>query len=84
MNANIGVLGEAAPVVTLLFLLAAGLLHFMAMVCVLGDANRLRERGRSTVILTPFVWALAALIGGLIAVGLYWLFHHSRLAGRDR
>ena len=76
-------IGALGGVSALVFLGAIVLLNIMFMVCLWNDAGRLRERGRSTVVLTPFVWGLSALVLGLVAVALYWLCHYSQFRSRD-
>ena len=83
MHTTFTSLGEIGPILTLLFLAATVLLHILFVFCIWNDAGRLRDNGRTTVVLTPFVWGLAVLVGGIVAVGLYWLCHHSRLGRRD-
>ena len=80
---NFSGLGELTGVFSLLFLGATALLHILFAVCIWNDASRLRERGQSTVVLTPFAWGLAALLMGLVAVALYWICHYSRFVRRD-
>ena len=84
MNINFSGLGEIGPILTLLFLAATVLLHILFVFCIWSDAGRLREQGRPTVILTPFVWGLTVLVAGIFAVGLYWFCDHSRFGRRDK
>ena len=58
-------------------------LHLSFMVCIWKDGNRLEKGGRPTAVLTPFVGGLAALLTGLMAVGLYWVAHYSRFARKS-
>ncbi|RYD83631.1 MAG: hypothetical protein EOP84_07615 [Verrucomicrobiaceae bacterium] len=62
-----------------LFWVALALLHVLFMFSLWTDAERLRAQGRSTSVLTPFVWGFSALLLGMMAVALYWLVHYSRL-----
>lgn len=62
------------------FWAAVALLHILFMVCLWNDAQRLREQGRPTGVLSPFVWGFAALLLGLVVVAFYWLVHYSRFA----
>ena len=43
------------------------------------DARLQQARGGGLFLVGPTVWFLAVLFGGLLAVALYWLVHHSRL-----
>ena len=42
-------------------------------------AGALQSDGRGTYFVSPAVWALIALVGGVAAVGIYWLVNHSSL-----
>jgi hypothetical protein len=57
------------------------LLHVIFAVAVwcsaLGVARR--GEGESLTFFSPFFWALATLIGGVLVAALYWLIHHSNL-----
>lgn len=47
------------------------------------DANTVRREGGRTFG-PPYVWALAALVGSIWSLAIYWVIHHStlRLAAR--
>lgn len=62
------------------FWAAVALLRILFMACLWNDAQRLRDQGRPTGVLTPFVWGFAALLLGLAVVALYWVVHYSRFA----
>lgn len=44
------------------------------------DATNL---GGRLVLVSPLVWALGTLTGGLLAVLAYWILHHSSLSGPE-
>lgn len=66
------------------FAVAMVIMHVSFAVCVFNDAGRLRWQGRSIVVLSPFVWGLAALVLGLMGVAFYWLCHYSRFSRLER
>ncbi len=68
-----------STIVAVLFII----LHLVLMKCVWADGQRLRLGGRTTVVLTPFAWALAALMRGLLGVAFYWLAHYSSFVRKD-
>jgi amino acid transporter len=76
-------LGSLGGLFAVTFAAAIILLHILFAVCIASDMTRLRERGRPIIILTPFLWAFAALMLGLVAVAFYWLCHYSRFTRKD-
>jgi hypothetical protein len=67
---------------TLLYYLTAicvPLVHLLFAFAVWRDARRWVRRGGRTVLVAGWVWALATLPFGLLAVALYWALHHSTL-----
>jgi hypothetical protein len=42
------------------------------------DATSLGDR---LIFVSPFVWAMGTLTGGLVAVLAYWILHYSSLSG---
>jgi hypothetical protein len=65
LNVNFTGLGWSAGVLAKVFIAAMVFLHGMLGFGLWNDASRLRERGRSTVVLTPLTWSLSALVLGL-------------------
>jgi hypothetical protein len=63
--------------------IVAVVLHFIFSLCIWNDAGKLKMAGRSSVIMPPLVWGLAAFVLGLIVVVVYWLFHYSSFRGKD-
>jgi hypothetical protein len=55
-------------------------LHLILSSAVYSDARRLvTATGRGCFLGGPVLWWFATLLGGLFAVGLYWVIHHSQL-----
>ena len=67
----------------LAFGLAVVLAHILFAACIWKDASTLGGLGHPTMVLTPFAWALAGLVFGLMGVALYWLCHYSSFRHRD-
>jgi hypothetical protein len=62
----------------LVFLLIA-IVHITFALGVWDDARRFRAQRTGPFLVSPGMWALATLMGGMLAVGVYWLIHHSSL-----
>lgn len=75
---NLSWLGQIGQIFGILLIAAMILMHILFAVCVRRDAGRRLNETRPLVLLTPFVWALAALLLGLVGVAFYWLCHYSR------
>jgi hypothetical protein len=75
---NVSWLGSLGPVFGIFLITAMIVMHVLFAVCIKRDADLRRIGGRPLVLLTPFVWALAALLLGLVGVAFYWVCHHSR------
>ncbi len=54
------------------------LVHIIFAFAVYRDADRLSIR-HSTIFVSPPMWFLATLVGGVLTAGIYWAMHHSRL-----
>ena len=60
------------------------IVHIALALGVLTDSYRmLQHRHRGTFLVGGGMWALAVLLGGVVAAGIYWVIHHSTLR-RDR
>jgi hypothetical protein len=68
------------PSFPFLYILVAVLNVLFAM-AVYKDAQKLRTVAglRGTFLVGPEVWALAVLVGGTVAVVIYWAIHYSSL-----
>jgi cell division protein FtsX len=77
-------LGSLGVLIAAIFSIAMIVMHITFAVCISKDTARLREQNRLVVVLTPFVWGLAALVLGLIAVAFYWLCHYSKFSRLDK
>ena len=53
--------------------------HLLFALGVMRDGDRIRTAGGDTRFVGPGAWAASVLLGGLLAVALYWLIHHSSL-----
>lgn len=75
-----------APLLTLMIavvsLLVTIALHLLIAMVVYTDANRVDTR-QFELQISPALWTLAALIGGVTVLALYWVMYHSTLR-RDR
>jgi hypothetical protein len=69
---------QFGPLFSTVFIMGMILMQIMFGVCIWRDANQRLIGGRPLILLTPFVWALAALLSGLLGVAFYWVCHYSR------
>ena len=80
---SLDVFGAYSHIVVISFTVAILVLHVFFMICVWNDASERRLEERTTVVLSPLVWGLAALVFGLVAVAFYWLCHYSTFSRSD-
>ena len=52
--------------------------HISFAVAVFRDATHL-PASRKPISVSPIIWFLAILLGGILVTTLYWIMHHSRL-----
>ena len=52
--------------------------HIRFAVAIFRDATNL-PASRKPISVSPTIWLLATLLGGIFVVTLYWIMHHSRL-----
>ena len=52
--------------------------HISFAVAVFRDATNL-PASRKPISVSPIIWFLAILLGGIFVTTLYWIMHHSRL-----
>ena len=52
--------------------------HISFAVAVFRDATNL-PASRKPISVSPTIWLLATLLGGIFVVTFYWIMHHSRL-----
>ena len=71
--------GGAGALFVLLVLFLTLIVHVAFALAVLRDANRLSAAGTEPTLVTPIVWALGTLLGGVLSAAIYWLIHHSTL-----
>ena len=64
--------------------LAFSLIHIAVVIgCAMAvaEANkRMEAQGRRPEMLSPLIWILACLVGGVLTVALYWGMHFSTLS----
>ena len=53
--------------------------HVALAMAVHDDANRLDTGRMQPLAISPTVWTLVTLLGGLPAVAVYWVIYHSSL-----
>ena len=54
------------------------IVHISFAVAVFRDATNLLA-SRKPISVSPIIWFLAILLGGIFVTTLYWIMHHSRL-----
>uniref|UniRef100_A0A7C2P483 Uncharacterized protein n=1 Tax=Schlesneria paludicola TaxID=360056 RepID=A0A7C2P483_9PLAN len=69
--------GVAMLVVFAMWIVMA-IIHIAFAVAVYRDADQL-SLSRRLMFVSPGIWSLATLVGGLFAAAIYWAMHHSRL-----
>lgn len=53
-------------------------LHIAIAVLIHADANK-TETDRIPPFVPPWIWTMAALLGGILTLAVYWLMYHSTL-----
>lgn len=74
--------GSFSNNVSLLILVLTFLVHLFCAIGVARDSNNFTRQQIPTQIISPPVWVMASLLGGIIVLALYWAMHHSTLARR--
>jgi hypothetical protein len=72
-------LAPVAAIAFAVFWIAILCVHIAFTLATYYDASLLNRRGTGTIFVSPFIWGLAVLIGGLVTVTIYWAMHHSEL-----
>jgi|688.fasta_scaffold262219_2 hypothetical protein len=73
-------LGSIPQHLSLLWILLTGLLHLLYAAGIAKDIGNLEKRSIQPLFLPGIGWVLAALLGGIFTVLVYWLIHHSTLS----
>jgi hypothetical protein len=55
------------------------MIHIAFTIAVQRDAAALNRKGTGTIYVSPIVWSLSVLIGGVFLAAIYWIIHHSEL-----
>lgn len=80
MNFSLSSFGSLGGVLGLVFVLLTAIVHVAFAFSVWADAaNLVTYQRRATFLVGGTLWALATLLGGVFAVGIYWMVHHSTL-----
>jgi hypothetical protein len=64
-------------------LVLVAIVHLFLAIGVYGDAKALHDSGKKTRFVSPFMWGILVLGGGLLHATGYWLIHHSSLSSYD-
>ena len=71
--------GAIALFIWAAFVIITLVVHIAFAMAVSSDATRSQERGEGPVFVSPTIWMLATLLGGVVTAVLYWAVHHSTL-----
>jgi hypothetical protein len=78
MNLNFG--GNLFILFRGIWICLMALVHLAFAYGVFMDADLMKRRvNRDTRFVSPIVWALGTLVGGIFVAGVYWIIHHSTL-----
>ena len=66
-----------------MYILTKAVLNVIVAGAIYGDSRRLESQGGATILLSPPLWAIVTLFGGILGLLIYWLIHHSLLGSRQ-
>jgi hypothetical protein len=72
--------GSINQSLSLLFILLTGILHILYAAGIAKDIGNLAKKSIQPFFLPGIGWVLAALLGGIFTLLVYWLMHHSSLS----
>ena len=55
------------------------IIHVLFAGAVAKDAGNITHIGQKTALVSPYTWAFATLLGGIVPAAIYWFIHHSTL-----
>ena len=61
---------------------AMAVVHIGFAAAIATDAAQLKREGSGPLIVGPFLWTVATLLGGVLGACLYWVVNHSTLSRR--
>jgi hypothetical protein len=80
MNVNFGNSGNLLIVFWVIWCLLIAVVHLAFAYGVFMDADLMKRRiSRDTRFVSPILWTLGTLLGGIFVAGVYWIIHHSTL-----
>ena len=80
MNDLLAPFAQSIQTFQVFFLVANVVLHLLFAAGIAKDVGFFNSRGIQTRFVSGITWVVAALIGGVWVVLIYWLIHHSQLA----
>lgn len=76
-----GVPPQLMGALSIFFWIATITIHIAFALAILKDATKLYGQGQLQYV-SPGLWGVATLFGGMVTAAIYWTMHHSRLNGR--
>lgn len=76
---NVPGLAKLVPLLAVVWWAILIIVHVSFAVAIFKNASALERQRGSSMLGAPIIWALAALMGGVLTVLAYWFIHHSSL-----